>query len=473
MPGFLGENFLLSSETARRLYFDYAEGQPIIDYHCHVSPKEIWEDKRFENLTQVWLSGDHYKWRLLRADGAPEELVTGSAPDWEKFLRFAQVLPKAVGNPLYHWCHLELKNYFGYTGVLNGDTAREVWELAKERLSREDMSARGLIRQSNVAFIGTTDDPTDSLEYHEKLRDEGLVATRVAPSFRPDKALCPEKEGWLNYVDHLGVSAGVSVNGIDSLEEALRCRMDRFDELGCRASDHGLDHMAFVPADRSKVDAALKRGLVGEKLSPEESEMIRTALLLFCAGEYARRGWVMQIHYNCMRNPNSAMFRLLGPDTGFDCVGPHNGGEALRGFLDTLYEKDSLPRTVVYSLDKNDNVFLDSLLGSFQGTGIPGKLQHGSAWWFNDTKQGMLDQLTSLASTGLLGNFIGMLTDSRSFLSYARHEYFRRILCGLLGGWVESGECPNDVPALGRLVQDVCFNNAARYFGLKQEGAAI
>ncbi len=465
MPEFLGEDFLLQTEAARQLYHQYAKDMPIIDYHCHVSPREIWEDKRFENITQVWLSGDHYKWRLLRANGVDEALVTGGGDDREKLQRFAELLPKAIGNPMYHWCHLELKNYFGYTGVLNGDTAQEVWELTAERLKQADMSVRGLIARSNVEFIGTTDDPADSLEYHEKLRNDPSFKTLVAPSFRPDRALNVEKPGWREYIGTLSPAAGVEIKDLESLETALASRMNRFAEMGCRASDHGLDFMFFARAEQGEADQILRRALVGEGLTQAEAEKLKTHLLVFCAGEYARRGWVMQLHFNCMRNPNTAMFQKLGPDTGFDCVGPHNGSEALRALLDTLYQTGSLPRMVLYSLDGGDNLFLDSLLGSFQG-GMPGKLQHGSAWWFNDTRQGMLAQLTGLAEAGLLGNFIGMLTDSRSFLSYARHEYFRRILCGLIGGWVESGECPNDIPMLGEMVKDICYRNAKRYFGL-------
>ncbi len=468
MAGFLTEDFLLPTPAAQRLYHEYAEGLPIIDYHCHVSPEEIWEDKRFQNIAQVWLSGDHYKWRLMRADGVPEEAVTGGAPDREKFQKFAEALPKAVGNPLYHWCHLELKNYFGYGGVLSGETAQEVWDLCERKLQEKDMGVRGLIRQSRVVFIGTTDDPADSLEYHEKLRDDPELKTLVAPSYRPDKALRLDKPGWKDYVNQLGKAANVKIDGVDSLEEALSRRMDRFGELGCRASDHGLDYLSFVPADRAELDRLIRSALTGESLTLREAQAVQTGLLLFCAKEYARRGWVMQLHFNCMRNPNSKMFRLLGPDTGFDCIGPHNGMEALRALLDALYEQDGLPKTVVYSLDGNDNAALDALIGAFQGAGVPGKLQHGSAWWFNDTKNGMLSQLSNLAASGLLGNFIGMLTDSRSFLSYARHEYFRRILCGLIGGWMDAGECPRDFPAMGSLVQNISFYNAKRYFGLEE-----
>ena len=469
MSEFLKENFLLPTSAAQKLYHEYAKGLPIVDYHCHVSPKEIWEDKRFENLAQVWLSGDHYKWRLMRANGVSEEYVTGDADDWEKFQKFAELLPKAIGNPMYHWCHLELKNYFGYTGLLSKETAKEVWELTKEKLQSPDLSVRGMIRRSNVAFIGTTDDPADSLEYHEKLQNDPMLSTIVAPSFRPDKALQIEKDGWREYLSRFSEAVGISIDGIDSLEEALSKRIEYFDKHGCRASDHGLDKAVFAAAERSQVDRIIKKRLSGETVTSAEADAVKTSLLLFLAGEYEKRGWVMQIHYNCMRNPNSLMFEKAGPDTGFDCIGPNNGSEALRQLLDAMYRSGRQPRTVLYSLDSNDNAFLDALVGSFQDGKTPGKLQHGSAWWYNDTKDGMLSQMTGLASTGLLGNFIGMLTDSRSFLSYARHEYFRRSLCGLLGGWMESGEYPEDYEMMGKLVQDVCYYNAVRYFGLEEK----
>lgn len=465
MAEFLGENFLLSTPTAEMLYRKYAADIPIVDYHCHVSPKEIWEDRRFENISQVWLSGDHYKWRLMRANGVDEEYITGNAPDREKFQKFAELLPKAIGNPMYHWCHLELKNYFGYTGVLNADTAEEVWQLSADKLKDDGMSVRGLISQSRVKFIGTTDDPADSLEYHEKLAADKSFKTTVAPSFRPDKALNLDKAGWKEYICVLSKAAEIKVDGIDSLEEALHRRIEYFNAHGCRASDHGLDRMVFAKADREETDRIIKRALAGETVTEAECEAVKTELLIFCAGEYERLGWVMQIHYNCMRNPNSAMFAKTGPDTGFDCIGPNNGSAKLAALLDALYAKNSLPRMVLYSLDGNDNAFIDSLIGSFQG-GLAGKLQHGSAWWFNDTKDGMLNQLKSFAASGLLGNFIGMLTDSRSFLSYARHEYFRRILCGLIGEWAESGEYPNDEKTLGGIIEDICCNNAVKYFGL-------
>ena len=467
MSDFLTKDFLLTTETAKKLYFGYAADEPIIDYHCHVSPKEIWEDKRFSNITELWLAGDHYKWRLMRSNGVDEAYITGNAPAYDKFLKFAELLPRAIGNPMYHWCPLELKTYFGYEGLLNADTAPEVWALCEKKL-REDpnLSVRGIIKQSNVKFIGTTDDPVDSLEYHKLLAEDPTMDTTVAPSFRPDKALNIDKAGWQSYITLLAQAAAMEITDMDSLKEALARRIEHFANHGCRASDHGLDRMVYGEADTDALNAILRKGLTGQPVSDEEAEAFKTDLLVFCAGEYVRRGWVMQIHYNCLRNPNSAMMERLGPDTGFDCIGPNNGSRALAKLLDRLYRESKLPRTVLYSLDGSDNAFLDTLIGAFQGTEIPGKLQHGSAWWFNDNKQGMRDQLISLANLSLLGNFIGMLTDSRSFLSYTRHEYFRRILCALIGEWVENGEYPNDEKTLGTLIGDICYHNARRYFEL-------
>lgn len=469
MSKFLTPNFLLNTQTAKKLYSGYASKMPIIDYHCHVSPKEIYEDKQFKSITELWLSGDHYKWRLMRSNGVDEHYITGDADDYEKFLKFAEVLPKAIGNPMYHWCHIELNNYFGYSGVLNADTAKEVWELCEKKLSHKNMGVREIIRQSNVVFIGTTDDPVDSLEYHKLIADDPTIKTTVAPSFRPDKALNIEKAGWHDYIGQLSEVSGIEITDIDSLKLALGRRIEHFAAHGCKASDHGLDRMIYRELPKDELNSIVARALNGGAISEEDAEAVKTELLVFCAGEYVRLGWVMQLHYNCLRNPNSKMLKLLGPDTGFDCIGPHNGSRALAHLLDRLYKEDKLPRTVLYSLDPGDNAFLDTLMGAFQGSEIPGKIQHGSAWWFNDNKQGMRDQLISLANLGLLGNFIGMLTDSRSFLSYTRHEYFRRILCALIGEWVENGEYPNDEAALGKLVSDICYNNTYRYFRLDSE----
>ncbi len=467
MTPFLSKDFLLSSPTARTLYHEYAGQMPIVDYHCHVSPKEIYEDLHFENITQVWLSGDHYKWRLMRSNGVEEDFITGDAPAREKFQRFAEALPRSIGNPMYHWCHLELKNYFGYEGALDGKTAQEVWDLTCTQLAQPHMGVRGLISKSNVAFIGTTDDPVDSLEWHKKLAHDPTIQTVVSPSFRPDKALNVDKPNWQTYIEQLSQVSGVTIDSIRSLELALRTRMEHFAAHGCRASDHGLEHMVFHPIGLEEADRIVKQGLAGKAVTAEEAAGLKTTLLIFCAKEYVRLDWVMQIHYNCLRNPNSTMFARLGPDCGFDCIGPHNGSAALAALLDALNSQDALPRTILYSLDAGDNAFLDTLIGSFQDSQCPGKLQHGSAWWFNDNKQGMRDHLTSLANLSMLGNFVGMLTDSRSFLSYTRHEYFRRILCDLLGSWVENGEYPAHIPSLGAMVQDICYHNAVRYFRLE------
>ena len=467
MPEFMNENFLLSTETARTLYHDYAKSCPIVDYHCHVSPKEIYEDKRFENITQVWLSGDHYKWRIMRSNGIDEHYITGDASDREKFQKFAEALPKAIGNPMYHWCHLELQRYFGYYGVLNGETAEEVWELTSKKLSEPGMGVRGLIEKSNVAFIGTTDDPIDTLEWHKKLAEDGSIKTTVAPSFRPDKALNIDKDGWLEYIGQLSQVTGIQIDTVEKLKVALTDRIEYFDANGCKASDHGLDRMIFSLGTEEENNAVMQRGLAGEKVTADEAEAFKTELLIHCAKEYARLGWVMQLHYNCIRNPNSVMLKKLGPDTGFDCIGPDNGSAKLAKLLDILNAGGNLPKTILYSLDNTDNAFLDTLIGSFQGTEVAGKIQHGSAWWFNDNKQGMKEQLTSLANLSLLGNFVGMLTDSRSFLSYTRHEYFRRILCELIGSWVENGEYPNAMTTLGGIIKDICYNNATRYFRLE------
>jgi len=466
MNAFMDKNFLLRTETARKLYHEYATDCGIIDYHCHVSPKEIYEDKRFNNITDVWLSGDHYKWRMMRSDGIDEYYITGDASDYDKFKKFASALKKAIGNPMYHWCHLELKKYFGYTGILNENTADEVWALTEQKLRNENLSVREIIKKSNVEFIGTTDDPTDSLVWHKLLQKDADFKTTVAPSFRPDKALGIDKAGWKEYISLLSDVSGVKINSINTLEQALYNRIVYFNDTGCKASDHGLDHMVYTEASLQQLEVIMQKGLSGESVTAEETDAFKTHFLVYCAKEYSKIGWVMQLHYNCMRNPNKKMFSTLGPDTGFDCIGPDNGSLKLACLLNRLFEDDALPKTIIYSLDATDNGFIDSLIGSFQGTEIAGKIQHGSAWWFNDNLQGMREQLVSLANMSILGNFVGMLTDSRSFLSYTRHEYFRRILCNLLGDWVENGEYPADFETLGSIVKGICHDNAQNYFNI-------
>ena len=463
---FMTEDFLLKNKTARKLYHNYAAQMPIIDYHCHINPQEIYEDRRFEDITQIWLGGDHYKWRLIRSNGINEDEITGDAEPIVKFRHFAAMLSKAIGNPMYHWTHLELKKYFGYNGVLNEETADVVCALCNKKLKEDGMSVRSIIKKSNVRMIGTTDDPIDSLEWHKKLLEDKDFDVVVAPSFRPDKAVNIEKAGFAEYIGKLSDAAGIDIKTADDVKRALTNRLDYFCELGCRATDHGLDYVVYSPATDAEVEAIFACAMSGQIVSQEDADKYKTAILLHLGREYAKRGIVMQLHYGAQRNTNTNMFERLGADTGFDCISTRNCGEQITGFLNALAVDNALPKTVLYSLNPQDNELLGTILGCFQGCEVAGKIQHGSAWWFNDTKSGMEAQLKSLANLSLLGNFIGMLTDSRSFLSYTRHEYFRRILCNLIGEWVENSEYPNDEKQLGQLVQDICYYNAERYFGL-------
>ena len=466
MIPFLSNDFLLTTPTAKTLFHEYAAKMPIYDYHCHLDPQQIYEDVRFENITKLWLDGDHYKWRLMRFNGVEECYVTGNAPDREKFQKFAEAIGRAIGNPMHHWCHLELKNYFGYEGALNGNTAEEVWNLCNAKLAEADFSARSLIKSSNVAMIGTTDDPCSDLKWHKLIAQEGKMDTLVCPSFRPDPALNCLKAGFSAYIRKLSAASGIEINSAADVAAALTQRIEYFHSCGCKASDHGLDYIMYREASQEEIEAAFQKAMAGETVTVAETEGYQTYLLLHCGRQYARLGWVMQIHFSCFRNPNSKMFTELGPDSGFDCIAVTDSSAALHRVMDALYKNDELPRTVLYSLNPADNQWLDALLGAYQSSEVPGKIQHGSAWWFNDHRTGMVNQLTSLANLGILGNFIGMLTDSRSFLSYARHEYFRRILCNLIGNWVENGEYPADMEFLGSLVQDICSNNVKRYFNL-------
>ena len=477
MKPFMDQDFLLETPTAKHLYHDYAEPLPLIDYHCHISPKEIWEDRRFHDLTEIWLGGrqpdgsyfgDHYKWRVMRSDGVSEDYVTGPQDNYQRYLKFVAALEKSIGNPMYHWCHLELRFFFGYEGHLSMDTAKEVWDLAADKLQHDPtLTVRGILKKANVAMVGTTDDPTDSLEWHEKLAADPSIPCEVCPSFRPDKAVNLHKPGFVAYIDKLAASVGKkSLPSVEEVCAALEERIGFFRELGCRASDHGLDYMVYRPVTAEAANAAYQKALRGEALTVEETEGYQTTVLLSLAKVYRRLGIVMQIHYNAVRTPNDRMQTLIGPDTGFDCMNARDCTAALFGFLNALDKADALPRTILYSLNPNDDAVLDAAIGAFQGPEVPGKVQHGSAWWFNDHKAGMEKQMTSLANLGILGNFVGMLTDSRSFLSYPRHEYFRRILCNLVGAWVENGEYPDDENALKAIVEGVSYRNAKRYFEL-------
>ena len=470
MKAFLDDDFLLTTPTARRLY-QVARSMPILDYHCHLDPKEIAQDRRFENITQVWLGGDHYKWRLMRANGVDEAYITGDAPDREKFQKWAETLEPAIGNPLYHWSHLELRRYFGYEGVLNGDTAQEVWELCNQKLQEPGMSARSLIANSGVTLVCTTDDPADSLEWHQQLAQDSSFPVKVLPAWRPDAAMGLERPEYLDYLQRLGQAAGVEIRTYADLKEALLSRMAFFDKMGCRASDHALTVAVCQPASEEELERVFQKRLEGEPLTQEELAAFQTGFLRFVAGEYKRLGWVMQLHYGCRRNNNTRMFHKLGRDTGYDAVLQGTPSLEVAAFLDLLASQDALPRMVLYSLNPNDDEGLNSVIGCFQDGTPLGRIQQGSAWWFNDHKTGMVKQLTAFANGGLLGNFIGMLTDSRSFLSYPRHEYFRRILCELLGAWVENGEYPADWKALEKMVRGVCYNNAVEFFGFPLEKA--
>ena len=467
MKQFMDKDFLLSTDTARTLFHDYAAKMPVLDYHCHINPQEIAEDRKFNNITQVWLGGDHYKWRVMRSCGVDERYITGDAPDREKFQKWAESLSKAIGNPLYHWSHLELQRYFGYMGALNGDTAEEVWNLCNAKLQEDSMSVRNIIRQSNVTLICTTDDPADTLEWHKKIADDDSFDVQVLPAWRPDKAMNIEKPDYPDYLAKLAAASGMEIKTFADLRAALQNRMDFFASMGCRVSDHALNYVMYNPASDEELEAVFAKRMNGGSVSYDEQLKFKTAFMIFVGREYHKRGWIMQLHYGCKRDNNLMRFNQLGPDTGFDCIDNYAPSASMADFLNALNATDELPKTVLYSLNPNDNASIGSIIGCFQSPDAVGKIQQGSAWWFNDHKLGMTEQMTTLANLGVLGNFIGMLTDSRSFLSYTRHEYFRRILCDIIGGWVENGEYPADMKALKEIVEGISYNNAVRYFGFK------
>lgn len=466
MKKFLDENFMLQNETAVKLYHNYAKHMPIYDYHCHINPKEIWENKQFKNITEVWLYGDHYKWRAMRSNGIDEEYITGSASDYDKFMAWAKTVPYTIGNPLYHWTHLELQRFFGIYDLLSEKTADIIWKKANEKLNQEGFRVRDLIEKSNVAYICTTDDAIDDLKYHKLIREEGKMKTKVLPTLRPDKAVNIEKDTFIGWVKTLGEVCGKNITNYDEFLAALEERINFFHEEGCRLSDHAFDYVPYREASIDEVAKIFEKGLKGENISLEEEEKYKTALMQFFGKKFAELGWTMQLHIGAMRNNNTRMFKKLGPDTGFDSINDLNIAYPLSRFLDSLDKEDKLPKTILYTLNPKDNYVLGTMLGNFQGGGIPGKIQFGSGWWFNDQRDGMEEQMKALANLGLLSRFVGMLTDSRSFLSYPRHEYFRRILCNLIGTWVENGEFPNDMNLLGEIVQNICFNNAKAYFNM-------
>lgn len=465
MKQFMDKDFLLTTSTAQALYHDFAAKTPVLDYHCHINPKEIAEDRKFENITQVWLGGDHYKWRQMRSNGIDEKYITGDASDRDKFQKWAETIEKAIGNPLYHWSHLELQRYFGYTGHLNADTAEEVWNLCNKKLQDDSMSARNIIKQSNVTLICTTDDPIDSLEWHKAIADDKSFDVQVLPAWRPDKAMNIEKPDYLDYLSKLSDVSGIKVTDFASLVKALVNRLDFFASMGCKATDHALEYVMYYPATDAQIEAIFAKRASGEAVTRTEELQFKTAFMLAMGKEYHKRNMAMQLHYGCKRDNNVFRFNQLGPDTGFDCINNFAPSSEMADLLNALNATDELPKTILYSLNPNDNASIGTIIGCFQDPSAVGKIQQGSAWWFNDHKTGMTDQMISLANLGLLGNFIGMLTDSRSFLSYTRHEYFRRILCELIGNWVENGEYPNDVKVLSKMVQNISYNNAVSYFG--------
>lgn len=464
---------MLQNRTARWLFHEVASQEPIFDYHCHLNPQEIAEDRRFANLTQVWLGGDHYKWRAMRSNGIDERYITGDAPEYEKFLAWARTMPQTIGNPLFHWTHLELQRYFDITEPLNETTAKQIWERANKALQDDpELSVYGIFKKFNVYAVGTTDDPADSLEWHGRIRKESKTVTKVLPSFRPDKTIHCHQQGFADYIQRLGTSAGISINNMADLLTALEIRLNHFDSLGCRASDHALEYPPFVLAsdgsegkqwDR-EVDDIFKKALSGSSLTIEEIDRYRTFMLFYLAGAYKKRGWAMQLHLAALRNNNSRQFSLFGPDTGYDAVHDYPIAANLSRLLDLMNRQDRLPKTILYSLNPKDYYTIGTLMGCFQEDGIPGKIQFGSAWWFCDHRDGMEEQMRVLGNVGLLPRFIGMLTDSRSFLSYPRHEYFRRILCNMLGLWAENGEIPRNRQLLKTIVQNIAFNNAKEYF---------
>lgn len=462
MISFMDENFLLSNPTAIRLFHNYAKSLPIIDYHCHIQPHEILEDKQFINLTQMWLAGDHYKWRAMRSVGIEEKYITGDATDFEKFTAWAKTMPQLIGNPLYHWTHLELQRYFGIYDILNEKNAQKIWDTSISQIDSGDLTVRNIIQKSNVEVICTTDDPADDLLIHQQLI--GKLSTKILPSFRPDKALNINSIDYLIWLSKLSHASNIAINSYSDFLIALESRIKFFNDLGCKVSDHALNYVPFEPTTQEEVDNIFARVLSGGEISLSEEIKFRTYTLVYLAKQYNKYGWVMQYHMNSIRDNNSQMFKLLGADTGFDAINTQSIAEPLSKLLDTINKGSGLPKTILYSLNGSDNYVLATLMGCFQNSDARGKIQLGSGWWFNDQRDGMEEQLKALANLGSLATFVGMLTDSRSFLSYTRHEYFRRILCNLIGQWVENGEYPNDEDVLAKLVTDISYYNAKKYF---------
>ncbi len=464
MNKFMDSDFLLDTESAKHLFHDFAENMPICDYHCHLSPKEIFENEQPSDISQLWLSGDHYKWRAMRSCGVDEKYCTGDASPKEKFLKFGETLGWCIGNPLYHWAHIELQRYFGIDTPLNGSTAEEIYERANKAIANGDFRPQSLITKSNVKVVCTTDDPIDSLEYHKKLANVEGFDCKVLPSFRPDKALNINLDGFADYIEALGESAGMKIKSVDDVITALCRRADYFDSVGCKVSDQAFDYVPYKEADKDELDKIFKKAMKGERPKQKDTDRYRTAVMLALGKKYAELGWAMEIHIGAMRNNNTAMFNKIGADTGFDSVGDCEIAQPLSRFLDALNVEGNLPKTILFNLNDKDNTVLATMLGNFQSSDAAGKIQFGPAWWFLDTMDGMTNQMKSLGNLGVLGKFVGMETDSRSFTSYGRHEYFRRIMCRLLGRWVEDGWYASDDEMLKQIIQGICYNNAIEYF---------
>lgn len=469
MEPFIHDHFMLKNKTAIDLYNKYAKSLPIYDYHCHLSPKDIAENRKFHNIIELWLEGDHYKWRALRANGVDEKFITGDASPKEKFFAWAKTVPNTVGNPLYHWTHLELKRYFGVDELLNEETAEDIWNRCNSLLQTDDFSVQEIIKRSNVKVICTTDDPIDSLEYHEQIKNLPDFHVKVLPTFRPDKGIEINLDTFVPFIHGLEKATSRKIETFADYVDALEERIDYFHERGCRISDHGLSELPFASCNEKELNEIFQRGRKGEKVSLLEEKKFKTAILTFLASCYKKRDWAMQIHFGAIRNNNTKMFKKLGPDIGMDSISDQ--GEVavpLNRLLDTFEQRGGLPKTILYNLNPIYNDLVASTIANFQTEqGINGKVQLGAAWWFNDTKQGMLRQLTTLADHGLLMHFVGMLTDSRSFLSYSRHEYFRRILCSLIGEWVETGEFPNDESLKKKMIENICYYNPKNYFSIE------
>ncbi len=466
---FITENFLLQNEAAVKLYHEYARDMPIIDYHCHLPPGQIAEDHRFDNLTQIWLDGDHYKWRAMRAAGLPERFCTGDASDWEKFQRWAETVPKTLRNPLYHWTHLELKRPLGISDrLLCPETAKSVWDETRECLGRDEFSCRGIMRQMNVVLVCTTDDPVDNLQHHAAIAADRSFGIQVLPAFRPDKGMVVESHEVFNaWVDKLAEAADIEVKDFETYMEAIRGRHDLFHAHGCRLSDHGLSTFYAEDYTDSEITTIFRRLRRGNEIGDDEILKFKSAMLYEFALLDHEKDWTQQYHFGALRNNNSRMFEAIGPDSGFDSIGDFEVARPLSRLFDRLDRQDRLARTILYNLNPAHNDLVATMIGNFQDGRTPGKMQFGSGWWFLDQKDGMEKQLESLSNQALLSQFVGMITDSRSFLSYTRHEYFRRILCNLLGVEIQQGLLPNDIELIGSMVRDICYNNAARYFGFE------